>query len=94
MPCKNKTEFNQKKNLSVTKLDFNLRKKLWKCYIWSSFIQCVGPGSSVGIVTSYGLEGPGDRIPVAGEIFRTCPDWLWGPTSLLYSGYWVYARRG
>ena len=32
----------------------------------------------------------GDRIPVGGEIFRTCPDRLWGPLSLLYNGYWVF----
>jgi len=29
----------------------------------------------------------GDRIPVGGEIFRTCPDRPWGPPSLLYNGY-------
>jgi hypothetical protein len=27
-----------------------------------------------------------DRIPVGDEIFRTRPDWPWGPPSLLYSG--------
>jgi hypothetical protein len=27
-----------------------------------------------------------------GEIFRTCPDWPWGPPSLLYNGYWVFPR--
>ena len=32
----------------------------------------------------------GDRIPVGGEIFRTCPDQPWGPTSLLYNGYLVF----
>jgi len=32
----------------------------------------------------------GDRIPVGGEIFRTCPDRSWGPPSLLYSGYRVF----
>jgi len=25
-----------------------------------------------------------------GEIFRTCPDRLWGPPSLLYNGYRVF----
>jgi hypothetical protein len=25
-----------------------------------------------------------------GEIFRTRPDWPWGPPSLLYNGYWVF----
>jgi len=26
---------------------------------------------------------------VGGEIFHTCADWPWGPSSLLYKGYWV-----
>ena len=30
------------------------------------------------------------RIPVGGEIFRTRPDRLWGPPSLLYNGYRVF----
>ena len=33
-----------------------------------------------------------DRIPVGGEIFRTCPDRPWGPPSLLYNGYRVFPR--
>jgi hypothetical protein len=28
-----------------------------------------GPGSSVGIVTDYGLDGPGDQIPVGARFF-------------------------
>jgi len=31
----------------------------------------------------------GDRIPVGGEIFHTRPDRLYGPPSLLYTGYRV-----
>ena len=27
--------------------------------------------------------------PGGGKIFRTCPDWPWGPPSLLYNGYQV-----
>jgi len=42
-----------------------------------------GPGSSVGIATGYGLDGPGIEFRW-GEIFRTCPDRPWGPPSLLY----------
>jgi hypothetical protein len=43
------------------------------------------PGSSVGIATDYGLDGP--RIESRwGEIFRL-PDRPWGPPSLLYNGY-------
>jgi hypothetical protein len=30
-----KAAFNKKKTLFTSKLDFNLRKKLVKCYIWS-----------------------------------------------------------
>ena len=40
-----------------------------------------GPGSSVGIETDYGLEGPGIESR-RGEIFRR-PEGPWGPTSLL-----------
>jgi len=29
-------------------------------------------------------------MPVGGEIFRTCPDQLWGPPNLLYNGYRVF----
>jgi hypothetical protein len=42
--------------------------------------------SSVGITTRYGLEGPGIES-LWGEIFRTIPDRLRGPPSLLYNGY-------
>ena len=48
-----------------------------------------GPGSSVGIATGYGLDGPGPN-PNGDEIFRTCPDRPWGPPSLLYNGYRVF----
>ena len=49
-----------------------------------------GPGSSVGIATELRAGRSGDRIPVGGEIFCTCPYWLWGPHSLLYNGYQVF----
>ena len=45
-----------------------------------------GPGSSVGIATGYGLDGP-EIESHWGEIFRTCPDRPSGPPSLLYNGY-------
>jgi len=28
--------------------------------------------------------------PGGGEIFHTCPDWPWGPPSLLYNGYRIF----
>jgi hypothetical protein len=52
------------------------------------FCQC-SRDSSVVIATRYGLEGPGIESRW-GEIFRTYPDRLWGPPSLLYNGYRVF----
>ena len=40
---------------------------------------------------SYGLHSLG-IVSRWGEIFRTCPDWPWGPPSLLYNGYRVFPR--
>jgi hypothetical protein len=45
--------------------------------------------SVVGIATSYGLEGPGIESRW-GEIFRTYPDRIRGPPSLLYNGSGVF----
>jgi hypothetical protein len=47
--------------------------------------------SSVGIATCYGRTLRGSN-PGRSEIFCTHPDWPWGPTSLLYSGYQVFPR--
>ena len=47
-----------------------------------------GPGSSVGIATDYGLEGPGST---SGGARFSDPDRPWGPRSLLYSGYRVFS---
>ena len=52
------------------------------------YAHSVGHGSSVGIATDYGLDGPGIESRW-GEIFR-CPDRPWGPSSLLYNGYQVF----
>jgi len=46
--------------------------------------------SVVGILTRYGLDGLGIESRWGGEIFRTRPDRLWGPPSLLYNGYRVF----
>jgi len=54
-----------------------------------------GLDGSIGITTSYGLDGRNieSRWGGGGEIFRTRPDPPWGPPSLLYSGYWVSFPR-
>jgi hypothetical protein len=51
---------------------------------------CKGSRDSVvGTETRYGLEGPGIESRW-GEIFRTYPDRLRGPPSLLYNGYRIF----
>jgi len=47
------------------------------------------PGSSVGIATGYGLDGPG----IESQWRRVSPHLSrrpWGPPSLLYNGYRVF----
>jgi hypothetical protein len=53
------------------------------------FLTQSGPGSSVGIVTGYGLDDSGSNLG-GGAIFRTLSDRPWGPPSLLYDGYRVF----
>jgi len=48
-----------------------------------------GPGSSVGIATGYGLDGPGSN-PGGERDFPHLSDRPWGPPSLLYNGYRVF----
>jgi hypothetical protein len=57
--------------------------------ILSCLYNCMGRDSSVGIVTGYGLDGPGIESRW-GEFFRTRPDRLCGPPSLPYNGYRVF----
>ena len=47
-----------------------------------------GPRNSVGIANGWTdrRSNPGR----GGEIFHTCPEWPWGPPSLLYNGYRVF----
>ena len=42
--------------------------------------------STLSIVTNYGLEGPGFKLPW-GEIFPNHADWPPGSPGLLYNGY-------
>jgi hypothetical protein len=39
------------------------------------------------LATGWTVQGSN---PDGGEIFRTRPDWAWGPPSLLYSGFRVF----
>ena len=59
-------------------------------YIHTYTCVCVcGPGSSVGIATGYGMDGPGIEAR-CGENFHH-PDVPWGPPSLLYNGNRVFS---
>jgi hypothetical protein len=49
----------------------------------------VGWDRAVGVATRHMLDDQGWN-PGGVEIFRTCPDRLWGPSRLLYNGYWVF----
>jgi hypothetical protein len=49
----------------------------------------VGRNSVVGVATRYGLDGPGIDFRW-GETFRSRPYRPWGPSSLLYHGYWAF----
>ena len=52
----------------------------------------MGPDRKVGIATRYGLDGPEiEFLGGGGDILRARPDRPWGPPSLLYNGYRVFA---
>ena len=48
--------------------------------ITDRYISVRGPGNVVGIATGYGLDGPGDRIPVGGGDFPHLSRPVLGPT--------------
>ena len=52
----------------------------------------VGRNSVVSIATRYDLGGPGKESRRGAILFDTRPDWLWGPSSLLYNGYQVSSQ--
>jgi hypothetical protein len=52
----------------------------------------VSRGSSVSIVPGYRLDDQAIKVRSPAEVkgfflYQLCPDWLWGPPSLLYNGY-------
>jgi hypothetical protein len=65
-------------------------EKEQEVYFRECLTTCMDRDGSVGIATGYGLEGPGIESRWC-EIFRTCPDRPWGPPSLLYNGFRVFA---
>jgi hypothetical protein len=86
----------QTKNYIVITIDGRRTTKTFTANsLFQLFLVCLyftdGPGTSVGIATDYGLDGPGiEKNPGGGEIFRTRPDRPWGPPTLLYNGYRVF----
>ena len=58
-------------------------------FYWHNTSEFHGP--SVSRYSDSLLAGrSGDRIPVGVEVFRTRPDWSWGPPSLLYNAEEVF----
>jgi hypothetical protein len=76
--------------LSRTWSNFVERRQCKCNAIFKLNFETCGPGSSVGIPTGYGLDGPGIESRW-GEIFHNCPDRPWGLPSLLYNGYRVFS---
>jgi hypothetical protein len=60
-------------------------------FLWDMTIVW-GRNSVVGIATRYGLDGQRSNLG-GGKIFRTRPDRPWGPSILLYNGYWISFPR-
>ena len=58
--------------------------------IWRLYVQGASGGwnTVVGIAACYGMDGLCLNTS-GGKTLCTHPDWLWGPPSLLYNGYWV-----
>jgi hypothetical protein len=50
-----------------------------------------GRNSVIRIASGYGLDDTGSN-PSRSEIFRTRPDLLWGPPSLVYNEYRGFSR--
>ena len=76
-------EENYKKKKQIAKINYlhsRSEKETFLHLTALSIVNIMGRDSSVGIATRYGLDGPGNRIPVGGEIFRTRPRQALGPT--------------
>jgi hypothetical protein len=82
-----------RKTTSTGTTFFNSGSNSGSCKIPLIIIFDRSQDSSVGIATGYGLDGRevGVRVPLGSRIFCSsrCPDWFWGPPSLLSNGYWV-----
>jgi hypothetical protein len=61
--------------------------------IWEDGCLLCEPGSSVSIVSDYGLDNRAIEMK-AFFLKPLCPDRLWGPLSLLYNGYRGSFPRG
>jgi hypothetical protein len=58
--------------------------------LYSVYKYIRGPGSSVGIVTDYGLDGPGIESRWGASFFAHVQTGPGGQPSLLYNGYRVF----
>ena len=69
---------------------YNIQHSIaWHIY-YKRYYLLWGWDSAVSIATCYGLEGLEIKFQGGREFFFTCPDWPWGPPTLLYNGYRVF----
>jgi hypothetical protein len=57
-------------------------------------LQVMGTGIAQSVwwlATCWSVQGSN---PSGGKIFHPCPDWPWGPPTLLYNGYWFFPGGG
>jgi hypothetical protein len=64
-----------------------LRERHFGCGLYVKRRTIIVSTGSGRVTTGWTVRG---SIPGGGEIFRTCPDWPWGPPGLLYNGYRVF----
>jgi len=75
--------------LLISNINRSTKHPDWGCF-YLFLCHTSGPGSSVGIATGYGLDGPGIEFRWGRDFQHLSPDRPWGLPSLLYNGQRVF----
>jgi len=70
----------------------SIRREFVQIGLATAVHELVSVLSPVGTAAQYGLTVRGSN-PSGGEIFRTCPDWPWGPPATCTVGNGFLSRR-